>query len=103
MTQGEQMGQPAGASRAVCILALSVCACGFDRSAAGVTSFGMGSALVNGDLRFTHSGLLDSYSSFSVIFPADRASAVVLCNFNSNALGNFLLGPGGIRSIMLAH
>ncbi|MDQ3489035.1 MAG: beta-lactamase family protein [Acidobacteriota bacterium] len=72
----------------------------FDRSA-GVTSFGMGSGLVNGDLRFTHSGLLDTYSSFSVIFPADRSSVVVLCNFNSNGLQNFLLGPGGIRSIML--
>jgi CubicO group peptidase (beta-lactamase class C family) len=73
----------------------------FDRSAAGVTSFGMGSALVNGDLRFTHSGILDSYSSFSVIFPADRSSVVVLCNFISNGLPNLLLGPGGIRSIML--
>ena len=74
----------------------------FDRSAAGVTSFGMGSALVNGDLRFTHSGLLDTYSSFSVIFPADRSSVVVLCNFNSNGLPSFVLGPAGIRSIMLA-
>ena len=73
----------------------------FDRSAAGVTSFGMGSALVNGDLRFTHSGLLDSYSSFSVIFPADRSSVVVLCNFNSNGLPSFVLGPAGIRSLML--
>ena len=76
----------------------------FDRSAAGVTSFGMGSAAPNGDLRFTHAGLLDTYSSFSVIFPADRASAVVLCNFNNtNGLPNFLLGPSGIRSIMLAR
>ena len=74
----------------------------FDRSAAGVTSFGMGSG-GGGDLRFTHSGLLDSYSSYSVIFPADRSSVVVLCNFNSNGLPNFVLGPGGIRSIMLAH
>jgi D-alanyl-D-alanine carboxypeptidase len=73
----------------------------FDRSAAGVTSFGMGSGSGNGDLRFTHSGLLDSYSSFSVIFPADRSSVVVLCNFDSNGLSNFLLGPAGIRSIML--
>jgi len=73
----------------------------FDRSAAGVTSFGMGSGVINGDLRFTHSGLLDSYSSFSVMFPADRSSVVVLCNFNSNDLQNFLLGPAGIRSIML--
>jgi CubicO group peptidase (beta-lactamase class C family) len=72
----------------------------FDRSA-GVTSFGMGSSVVNGDLRFTHSGGLDTYSSFSVIFPADRSSAVVLCNFNSNGLANFVMGPGGIRSIML--
>ena len=73
----------------------------FDRSAAGVTSFGMGSAVTSGDLRFTHSGLVDSYGSFTVIFPADRSSVVVLCNFLSNGLPNFLLGPGGIRSIML--
>jgi CubicO group peptidase (beta-lactamase class C family) len=72
----------------------------FDRSA-GVTSFGMGSGAPNGDLRFTHSGLLDSYGSFSVMFPGDRSSVVVLCNFPSNTLGNFILGPGGIRSIML--
>ncbi len=75
----------------------------FDRSAAGVTSFGMGSSAQNGDLRFTHSGGLDSYSSFSVIFPADRSSVVVLCNFMSNGLQNFVLGPAGIRSIMLAN
>jgi hypothetical protein len=75
----------------------------FDRSAAGVTSFGMGSSSAGGDLRFTHTGLLDSYSSFRVIFPADRSSVVVLCNFNNNALPNFVMGPGGIRSIMLAH
>jgi len=73
----------------------------FDRSA-GVTSFGMGSSAANGDLRFTHSGLLDEYSSFTVFFPADRASVVVLCNFPGNGLGNFVLGTGGIRSIMLA-
>jgi CubicO group peptidase (beta-lactamase class C family) len=72
----------------------------FDRSA-GVTSFGMGSGLVNGDLRFTHGGLIDSYSSYSVIFPADRSSVVVLCNFISNGLQNLVLGPAGIRSIML--
>jgi CubicO group peptidase (beta-lactamase class C family) len=74
----------------------------FDRSA-GVTSFGMGSAAQNGDLRFTHSGGLDSYSSFSVIFPADRSSVVVLCNFPGNGLPNFVLGPNGIRSIMLGR
>jgi D-alanyl-D-alanine carboxypeptidase len=74
----------------------------FDRSA-GVTSFGMGSSVPNGDLRFTHSGGLDSYSSFTVIFPADRASVVVLCNFNSNGLPNFVLGTNGIRSIMLGR
>ena len=73
---------------------------GFDRSA-GVTSFGMGASVQNGDLRFTHTGGLDSYSSFSVIFPADRASVVVLCNFPSSVLPNFVLGPAGIRSIML--
>ena len=74
----------------------------FDRSAAGVTSFGMGSGGVSsGDLRFTHAGGLDTYSSFSMIFPADRSSVVVLCNFNSNnpdGLFNFVMG---IRSIML--
>src|SRR3954452_5830042 len=72
----------------------------FDRSAAGVTSFGMGSG-GSGDLRFTHAGGLDSYSSFSIMFPADRSSVVVLCNFNSNnpdGLFNFVIG---IRSIML--
>jgi D-alanyl-D-alanine carboxypeptidase len=74
----------------------------FDRSA-GVASFGMGSAAPNGDLRFTHSGGLDSYSSFSVIFPADRSSVVVLCNFPGNGLPNFVLGPNGIRSIMLGR
>ena len=73
----------------------------FDRSAAGVTSFGMGSGGAgSGDLRFTHAGGLDSYSSFSIMFPADRSSVVVLCNFNSNnpeGLLNFVMG---IRSIM---
>jgi CubicO group peptidase (beta-lactamase class C family) len=73
----------------------------FDRSAAGVTSFGMGSGLTNGDLRFTHTGLLDVYSSFSVMFPADRSSVVVLCNFNHTGLPAFVMGSGGIRSILL--
>jgi CubicO group peptidase (beta-lactamase class C family) len=73
----------------------------FDRSAAGVTSFGMGSGVSSGDLRFTHAGGLDTYSSFSVMFPADRSSVVVLCNLNgndTNRLFNFVMG---IRSIML--
>lgn len=74
----------------------------FDRSAAGVTSFGMGSGGAgSGDLRFTHAGGLDSYSSFSIMFPADRSSVVLLCNFNSNnpdGLFNFVMG---IRSILL--
>jgi CubicO group peptidase (beta-lactamase class C family) len=73
----------------------------FDRSAAGVTSFGMGSGVSSGDLRFTHAGGLDSYSSFSIMFPADRSSVVVLCSFNNNnpdGLFNFVMG---IRSIML--
>ena len=74
----------------------------FDRSAAGVTSFGMGSGVSSGDLRFTHSGLLDSYSSFSVMFPADRSSVVVLCNFHSDVLPDFVMRPGGIRSLMLS-
>ena len=75
----------------------------FDRSA-GVVSFGMGSGAPNGDLRFTHTGGLDSYSSVSVMFPGDRSSVVVLCNFpnnGGNALINFVLAPGGVRSIML--
>jgi D-alanyl-D-alanine carboxypeptidase len=70
----------------------------FDRSA-GVTSFGMGSSVANGELRFTHSGGLDSYSSFSVIFPGDQSSVVVLCNFPSNGLASFV---SGIRSLMRA-
>jgi D-alanyl-D-alanine carboxypeptidase len=77
----------------------------FDRSA-GVVSFGMGSSAGNGDLRFTHTGGLDSYSSVSVIFPGDRSSVVVLCNFpnnGGNALINFVLAPGGIRSLMLGR
>jgi CubicO group peptidase (beta-lactamase class C family) len=70
----------------------------FDRSA-GVTSFGMGAG--GSDLRFTHAGGLDSYSSFSIMFPADQSSVVLLCNFNNNnpdAQFNFVMG---IRSIML--
>jgi CubicO group peptidase (beta-lactamase class C family) len=73
----------------------------FDRGGAGVTSFGMGSSSVNGDLRFTHAGLIDSYSSFTVLFPGDRSSIVVLCNFPGNGLPEFVLGANGIRSIML--
>jgi CubicO group peptidase (beta-lactamase class C family) len=75
----------------------------FDRSAAGVTSFGMGSGVSSGDLRFTHAGGLDTYSSFSIMFPADRSSVVVLCNFNNNntdGLFNFVMG---IRNIMLGR
>ena len=73
----------------------------FDRSA-GVTSFGMGSGSPNGDLRFTHTGLVDEYGSLNVVFPGDRAGIVVLCNFPSQGLLNFVLGPTGLRSIMLA-
>lgn len=75
----------------------------FDRSAAGVTSFGMGSGATNGDLRFTHAGGLDTYSSFSVMFPADRSSVVLLCNFNNNDVNgqfNFVMG---IRNLMLGR
>jgi CubicO group peptidase (beta-lactamase class C family) len=74
----------------------------FDRSG-GYTSFGMGSSVQNGDLRFTHSGLLQPYTSYSAIFPADRSSVVVLCNFQGNALPNFVMGANGIRSIMLGR
>ena len=73
----------------------------FDRSAKGVTSFGMGSGVKSGDLGFTHAGGLDNYSSFSIMFPADRSSVVLLCSFNNNnpdGLFNFVMG---IRSIML--
>ena len=74
----------------------------FDRSA-GVTSFGMGSGFSSsGDLRFTHAGGLDNYSSFTIMFPADRSSIVLLCNFNNNnpdAQFSFVMG---LRSIMLA-
>jgi CubicO group peptidase (beta-lactamase class C family) len=76
----------------------------FDRSAAGVTSFGMGSGGVSsGDLRFTHAGGLDTYSSFSIMFPADRSSVVVLCNFNSNNPDGLFQFVMGIRNIMLGH
>ena len=73
----------------------------FDRSV-GVTSFGMGSGTSAGDLRFTHAGGLDTYSSFSVLFPADRSSVVVLCsvNLSPEILFNFVMG---IRTIMLTH
>jgi CubicO group peptidase (beta-lactamase class C family) len=73
----------------------------FDRSK-GVTSFGMGSGVSSGDLGFTHAGGLDNYSSFSIMFPADRSSVVLLCNFNNNnpdVLFNFVMG---IRIIMRA-
>ncbi|HWI17451.1 MAG TPA: serine hydrolase domain-containing protein [Vicinamibacterales bacterium] len=75
----------------------------FDRSAAGVTSFGMGSGVTSGDLRFTHTGFLDGHLSFSVMFPADRSSVVVICNFNHLGLVNFVTGPAGIRSLMLGR
>ena len=71
----------------------------FDRSA-GVTSFGMGSG-GGGDLRFTHAGGLDSYSSFTIMFPADRSSVVLLCNFNSNNPDGQFAFVMGIRTIML--
>ena len=75
----------------------------FDRSAAGVTSFGMGSGISGGDLRFTHAGGLDNYSSFTVMFPADRSSVVLLCNFNNGnpeTQFNFVMG---LRNIMLGQ
>ena len=73
----------------------------FDRSAAGVTSFGMGSGVSNGDLRFTHAGGLDAYSSFTIMFPADRSSVVLLCNFNNNNPDGQFKFVTGLRDIML--
>jgi CubicO group peptidase (beta-lactamase class C family) len=74
----------------------------FDRSS-GVTSFGMGWGVSGGgDLRFTHAGALNQYSSMSILFPADRSSIVVLCSFNSQSpdiLFNFAMG---LRNLMLA-
>ena len=74
----------------------------FDRSA-GVTSFGMWPSVAGGDLVFAHTGGIDSYSSYSAIFPADRSSVVVLCNFPGTGLSNLVLGPNGIRSILLGR
>ena len=69
-------------------------------SGGGFTSFGMASSQPNGDRRFTHTGYANNYSSLSNIFPADRSSVVVLCNFNNvDSLPAF---AGSIRSIMLA-
>jgi len=73
----------------------------FDRGVAGVTSFGMGFGTTNGDLRFTHAGAINNYSSFTIMFPADRSSVVLLCNFNNNDVNgqfNFVMG---IRNILL--
>jgi hypothetical protein len=73
----------------------------FDRSA-GVTSFGMGAGVSSGDLRFTHAGGLDNYSSFSIMFPADRSRVVVLCNFNNyNSTDTLFNLATGMRNIML--
>jgi CubicO group peptidase (beta-lactamase class C family) len=74
----------------------------FDRTE-GVTSFGMGTSVSSGgDLRFTHAGALNQYSSISIMFPADRSSVVVLCSYNHNnpeTLFNFAMS---VRSLMLA-
>jgi CubicO group peptidase (beta-lactamase class C family) len=74
----------------------------FDRSAQGVTSFGMGSAVIGGDLRFTHAGALNQYSSVSIMFPADRSSVVVLCSFNHGNVDVLFNFATGLRSMMLA-
>jgi CubicO group peptidase (beta-lactamase class C family) len=72
----------------------------FDRSD-GVTSFGMGSSVSGvGDLRFTHAGALNQYSSASILFPSDKSSVVVLCSFNNpDVVFNFAMG---LRNLMLA-
>lgn len=69
----------------------------FDRSI-GITSFGMFSSVVGGDLRFTHAGAIDSYLGYMALFPADRSSVVVLCNFPSTGLPDF---GATVRSLML--
>jgi D-alanyl-D-alanine carboxypeptidase len=69
---------------------------GFDRSG-GITSFAMFSN-GGGELRFIHNGIIDSYYSHSSIFPADRSSIVVLCNFASNGLTAFATG---VRNILV--
>jgi CubicO group peptidase (beta-lactamase class C family) len=74
----------------------------FDRSPQGVTSFGMGSAVSGGDLRFTHAGALNQYSSVSILFPADKSSVVVLCSFNHNNADVLFTLAMGLRSAMLA-
>lgn len=56
----------------------------FDSS--GATSFGMFAERADGELRFSKDGDIDGYSSFSAIFPADRSSVVVLCNFETDDL-----------------
>ena len=73
----------------------------FDRSAKGVTSFGMGSGVSNGDLGFTHAGGLDTYSSFTIMFPADRASLVLLCNFNTGNPDTQFYFLMSLRNLML--
>jgi hypothetical protein len=115
------------AALAIIGLAISICACGGEGATAPVapapavdlksslsTSFDALAILANAacsisisqhgqvvlERGLTHSRLLDTYSSFTVIFPADRSSVVVLCNFDSNSLANFVTG---IRSIMLSH
>lgn len=74
----------------------------FDRSGE-YTSFGMASSVQDGELRLTHAGVIQPYTSYSAIFPADRSSVVVLCNFLGSNLPNFVLGPGGIRSLMFGR
>lgn len=69
----------------------------FDRSA-GVTSFGMYAYVVGGDLRFTHVGAIDSYLGFNAIFPSDRSSVVVLCNFPMSGLPAF---GSTVRNLLL--
>lgn len=62
-----------------------------------------GPAGMTGDLRFTHAGGLNNYSSFTAMFPADRSSIVVLCNFNNNNVNGLFNFAMGMRSIMLAR
>lgn len=70
----------------------------FDRSI-GITSFGMFSSVVGGDLRFTHAGAIDSYLGYMALFPSDRSSVVVLCNFPITGLPDF---GAAVRNLMLS-
>lgn len=73
----------------------------------GPTSLGMHAARVNGEQVFTKDGAIDGYSSFSAIFPEDRSSVVILCNFETDHLYDVVMSRTdkgtGIRPAMLGR